>query len=134
MAVDNIFSALILVLRNNTNISSQLGFYPGSVIPIVQAGNLAETVTDLPAITIRTESMDDLNKKVGDESFIINCFAEDEIKSTKLARTIIKELDDTTITVDGYSMRFTAGGLSSNGDPTAREINTPVSMRVVYWR
>ncbi len=134
MAVDNIYSALVKVLSQNTVISDQLATYPNSTDKIIQPGSLAEQVTGLPALTLRCESMGKLNLVQGDESFVINCFANNEITSTKLARSILNELDDTNTTIDGFSMRFTASGLPSNGDPTAKEINTPVTMRVVYWR
>ncbi len=134
MATDNIYSALIKVLSQNTVIYSQLGSFFGTSIPLIVPGTLSEKETALPALTLRCESIGKLNLVQGDENFVINCFADNEITSTKLARSILDELDDTNTTIDGFSMRFTASGLPSNGDPTAKEINTPVTMRVVYWR
>ncbi len=134
MATDNIYSGLIAITRANTAISSQLGFYPNSTIPIVQAGVLDESVTALPAITIRMESLAELNKKVGDVNFILNCFGSNEIESFKLANTLIEEWDDTTVTFDGWSMQLTASAISSVVNPVAKEVNTPVAVRVVYWR
>ncbi len=134
MAVDNIYSALVKVLAQNTNISSPLATYPNSAVKIIQPGVLAEQVTGRPAITLRSESMGRIDYIYGNETFIVNHFAIDEITSGNLARTTMKELDDTNITIDGFSMRFAVNGIGSFVDPTAKEINTPVSIRVVYWR
>ncbi len=134
MAVDNIFSAVIEVLKTKTNITDLLGFYPNSTIPIIQAGILAKSVTNLPALTLSYNPEAPRNKMVKTGNITINCFAIDQIESSKLADIIIDELDDTNETVDGFSIRFTASGLPSNGDPTAKQVNTPVTMRIVYWR
>ncbi len=132
MATDNIYSALIGVLSANTAISSQLATYNGTSFPIIKAGVLSEPESNLPCITMRLETMSELNPTYGDENFILLVSAKDEITSTKIARTIIKELDNTLKSQDNFSLRLTCSGLGSNVSPTAKEISTPVLMRVVY--
>jgi hypothetical protein len=134
VATDNVYSALIGVLSANTAISSQLATYNGTSFPIIKAGVLSEVESGLPCITIQMESMGELNTTYGDENFILLVSALDEITSTKIARTIITELDDTLKSQDSFSLRLTCSGLGSKVTPTAKEISTPVTMRVVYRR
>jgi len=134
LAVDNVYSALIGALKANTTIETQLGHYAGTTTALIKAGVLAETETDRPAITIRLESMEELNPTYGNESFILLVSASSEITSTKIARSIITELDNTLVNIDGFAMWFSCKGLGSNGEPTTNEISTPVTMRVIYRR
>ncbi|MCP4252007.1 MAG: hypothetical protein GY775_01135 [Candidatus Scalindua sp.] len=134
MATDNIDSAVVAIIKSKSNITSLLGFYPNSTIPIVNSGVLAKQVTGLPAIAINDVEFESLNQVMDNDSYIINCFAKTMAETKKIAKIIIKELDDTNETIDGFSMRFAASGLPTNGDPTAKEINTPVLLRVTNWR
>lgn len=134
MAVDNIYSAVLKILQSNTKITGLLAFYPSSSIPIINSGVLHESVTALPALTLEYYPDAPFNKVVKAGNITINCFAENQIDSSKIADVIINELDDTNETIDGFSIRFKASGLPSTGDPTAKEINSPVSLRVEYWR
>ena len=76
--------------------------------------------------------MAELNPTYGDENFILLVSALDEITSTKITRTIIKELDDTMKHIDTFSLNLTCKALGSTVSPTAQEISTPITMRVVY--
>ena len=134
MAVDNVYSALVTALQENTVISPLLGHFLGGTKPLVKAGVLAETETGLPALTLRMENMDELNKAYGDESFIILVSASTEIQATKVVRAIITEWGDGAVNIDSYSMSLTSTGLGSNPSPTANSINIPVLMRVIYRR
>lgn len=134
LAVDNVYSALVKALMTEPSIASQLGVFNGGSVPLVKAGVLAESEEDLPAITMRMEILDELNKEYGDESFILLVSAETEIEATKVARSIIKIWGDGAVNVDGFAMSITSSGLGSAVSPTANSIGVPVSMRVIYRR
>lgn len=122
------------MLRNNAAISSLLANFKGTSTPLVKVGVLPEVEDALPAITITIDNMLALDPVYSDETFIVNCFAATLIESSILARTIIDELDDSLISVDNYSMWFSSSGLGAVVNPTAKEINTPLTMRVIYRR
>jgi hypothetical protein len=134
LAVNNVYSALKKALQENAVISPLLGVYGGTSIPLVSCGVLAETETDLPALTMRMEILDELNTTYGDESFIILVSAETEIQATIVARAIINEWGDGAVNVDGFAMSLTSNGLGSVVNPTANSIDIPISMRVIYRR
>jgi hypothetical protein len=124
------YTALNALLQNNSNITSLLGTYQGGSIPLIKGGVLAETETDLPAITFYSSSLDK-NFNQRESVFTLNCYANTERNSFLLASTIIDEYQSWFGVSNGYNMMTQARILSVIPDPTANEVNTAVEIRLI---
>lgn len=123
------YTALNQILQSNTAITSLLGTYTGTTIPLIKGGVLAESEGNLPAIAFYNNSLD-TDYNIEDTTFTINCYAETERESFLLARTIVKELNGGQSFADGYPITTTCSILATIPDPSSREINTAVEMRL----
>ncbi|MCP4986046.1 MAG: hypothetical protein GY928_08240 [Colwellia sp.] len=124
------YTAMCAILQDNTNITSLLGTYKGTAIPLIKGGVLPESETNMPAITFRV----DKGKRthfLDDQYFIVNCFASNERDSYLLAKAIIDEFNEESVVVDGYNARTTCNTVGEPVNPTANEINTPIEFRIV---
>lgn len=129
--------AMKAMLFNNINITSLLGKFHGTSIPLIKSGILPETETETPCITFYMNNLDPENF-LNDMSFTLNCYAENSEnkydaydKSNELANTIVKELNQKNSGIDGYQARTTARILTSIQSPGNKEVNTPVEVRIV---
>lgn len=127
--INDPYTALNAILQSNATITSLLGVYQGTTIPLIKGGILAETETDLPCITYYNNNND---IEGGRESsiFTVNCYAETERESYLLARTVLNELVNNQETHGAYSATITGNILTSIPDPTANEVNTAVEIRL----
>lgn len=127
---DNVYSSFLELLRTNTNISTQLADYKG--IKAVFAHVQPEDSINMPSLTVISENDNILPSKYTEQLFLVNCFASNAVQAKYVSRVICGELDDRTFTELGVTMRFSCNGLTSLGDPTTNEFNSPVEVRVVY--
>lgn len=131
------YTALNYILQTNSNITSLLGVYQGTSIPLIKGGDLPETETDLPALTFYNNNMD-TNREIEDSVFTINCYAGNTDSTTEdasrnsflVAKTIVKELNGGQSCADGYAVTTTCRILATIPDPTAKEANTAVEIRL----
>lgn len=123
------YTALNYILQNNSTITSLLGVYQGTTIPLIKGGVLPETETDLPCIVFNNDSYEP-NFNNQDSLFTVNCYAETERESFILARTVVNELQSNQTTANGYPVTTTARILAVIPDPTAKEVNTAVEVRL----
>ena len=123
------YTALSAILKTNTTITSLLGTFIDSAIPLIQGGVLAEHEINLPAITFYASNLNALQVAT-DTLFVVNCYAGTERESFILAQTLIKELNEVDSGIDGYMARTTARIIGSVPNPQEREINTPVEVRI----
>ncbi len=134
MAIDDPYTAVSSILQGNSNITSLLGKYllpngnPGT-IPLIKGGILAETETDYPRILYHNDPMN-IDRKIENSTFQLNCLAKTSRDSFILARTIIKELNGGQEFADGYASTIKCSMLGQNPDPTAKAINTVVEMQL----
>ena len=127
--INDPYTFLNAVLQSKTAITSLLGVYQGTTIPLIKGGILAESETDLPAITFYNNISDNMDN-YEDSSFTVNCYAETERESFILARTVLKELQQHQETIGSYSATITGNIITSIPDPTANEVNTAVEIRL----
>ena len=128
--INDPFTVLNAILQSNTTITAMLGVYQNTSIPLIMGGVLAETETDLPCITFYPNNADPI-QILNNDTFTVNCYAETLRDSYLLARTVVDQLNEEDSGVDGYQARTTAKILTSIPDPTAKEVNTPVEVRIV---
>lgn len=127
--INDPYTALNQILQSNTAITSLLGTYTGTTIPLIKGGVLAESEGSLPALAFYNNSLDpDFN--IEDSTFTINCYAETERESFLVARTIIKELNGNQQTALGYPVTTTCSIIASVPDPVANEVNKVVEIRL----
>lgn len=127
--INDPYTFLNAVLQSKTAITSLLGHYQGTNIPLIKGGVLPEVETDLPCITFYTNSSDQMDN-TDYTSFTVNCYAETERDSFLLARTVLKELQQHQETFGSYSATITGNILTSIPDPNANEVNTAVEIRL----
>ena len=127
--INNPWVALKYILQTNTAISSKLAKYTNGITPLIGYGDLEEGETGLPCL-IFTDSNSNINYKIEDANFTINCYANTKYESSDLARTIVKELNHGQEHADGYSVTITCNSQGSIPDPSAKEVNTPVEIRL----
>jgi hypothetical protein len=130
-------TALKAILFNNSNITSLLGHYQGTTIPLIKSGILPEVETALPCITFYMNNHDPENF-LNDITFTVNCYAGNSAgqydaydNSNDLAEVVVKELNQCDSGIDGYQARTTARILTTVPDPSGNEVNTPVEIRIV---
>lgn len=124
------YTALNGILQSNTALTSMLGHYAGTTIPLIKGGILAETETALPAITFYANA-GETEQVVSNYFFTINCYATNERDSYLLALKIIEEFNECDSGFNGYFARTTCNIITSIPDPQRKEVNTPVSFRIV---
>lgn len=123
------YTALNLILQSNSNITSLLGKYQGTDIPLIKGGILAETETGLPAIVFNNDNF--IPKfNIEDSVFTVNCYATTERDSFLLAKTVTKELQANQTTANGYPVTTSARILAVIPDPASKEVNTAVEVRL----
>ena len=127
--INDPYTALRYILQSNTEIASLLATYKGTNIPLIAGGGLPETQTDLPAIVYYNNTID-LNHKIEDSTFTINCYAKTDRESLLLARTVVKELDRKQDFSNGYPVSMTCKILATIPNPNDNEVNTAVEMRL----
>lgn len=117
------------ILADNINITSLLSTFEGTTIPLIKFGVLDGIEESLPCITIYPNSYD---KYYGEEDsiFTVNCYALTLAESMKLGREVVNEVDNTQSADKGYPVTVTARLLGTDPDPTAKQINTVVEMRL----
>ena len=118
------------MLQSNTALTSMLGHYIGTSIPLIKGGILAETETDLPAITFYG-TPGDTDQSVSNYFFTINCYASTERDSYLLALKVIEEFNECDSGLNGYFARTTCNIITSIPDPSGKEVNTPINFRIV---
>ena len=127
--INDPYTALNYILQNNSNITSLLSTYQGTSIPLIAGGVLAEVETGLPAIVFNVDNHGEkFNQK--QSIFTVNCYASIERDSFLLAKTVIKELKGLQTTANGYPVTLQADILATVPDPTAKEVNTAVEVRL----
>ena len=129
MSINDPYTALKYILQTNTAITTLLGVYQGTTIPLIAGGVLAETETDLPCITYYNNNMD-TNRKIEDTTFTINCYASTERESFLLAKTVVTELNGGQSFANGYPITTTCRIIAQIPDPTIKEVNTAVEIRL----
>jgi len=107
-----------------------LGTYAGTSIPLIKGGILAESETDLPAVTFDVEPSTKKNF-LGNDFFLINVYAATARDSYLVAKTIIDEFNQCQNVISGYNAYTTCSILTQVTDPTSKEVNTPVEFRLV---
>jgi len=123
------YTALNGILQSITNITDLLGFYEGTSIPLIKGGVLAETETQMPCITFYNNSYEsEFNNN--DSLFTVNCYAEEDRDSFLLANTVVSELKGLQTTAGGYPVTIQARIIASVPNPTAKEVNTAVEVRL----
>lgn len=127
--INDPYTKLNQILVNNTAITSLLGFYQGTSIPLIKGGILAETETALPAITFYANSHDSYVNN-NDSLFTINCYAKEERDSFLLAKIVVDELKGLQDCEDGYAVTCTPRIITGIPDPVAKEVNTAVEVRL----
>lgn len=123
------YTALNAILQSNTAITSLLGVYQGTTIPLIKGGILAKTETDLPAIEFYNNSLE-TNRDIEDTAFTINCYAETEKEAFNVARTVVKELNGGQSHVGSYCVTTTCNMTATVPDPAANEVNKIVEIRL----
>lgn len=127
--INDPYTKLNQILASNTTITSLLGKYQGTTIPLIKGGNLAEEETDLPAITFYNNNYDsDFNNN--DTFFTVNCYAKEERDSFLLAKTVVDQLKGLQDCNDGYPVTCTARIIAGIPDPINKEVNTAVEVRL----
>jgi hypothetical protein len=129
VSINNPWVALKYILQTNVAISSKLAKYTNGITPLIGFGELAEGETGLPCL-IFTDNPSDINRKIEDADFTINCYASTKYDSADLARTIVKELNGGQEFANGYPITITCNSQGSIPDPSAKEVNTPVEIRL----
>lgn len=129
MSISDPYTALKYLLQTNTAISSMLGKYQGTTIPLIAGGSLAETETALPCIVYYNNNQTK-NFNVRDTIFTVNCYAETERESFLLASKIVDEYQSWQGLANGYNVMTTARILAVIPNPTDKEVNTAVEMRL----
>jgi len=133
--ISDAWTALNALLQGNSNITSLLGKYllpngtPGT-IPLIKGGILAEKETDLPAIVFEGEPSSKLNF-LGNFSFLINVYTATAREGFILSSTIMDEFNQCQTPIDGYFTQTTCNILTQVTDPTSKEVNTPVEIRLI---
>jgi len=128
--ISNSFDALAHLFHNNSNVTSLLGKFQGTSIPLVVGGEMAETETDLPAIIYYPENGNP-TLYLRDQRFLVNCYAATTREAFILSQTLIDEFNDTQYIADGYPIKINCNSLITVIDPQSKEVNTPVEFRVV---
>ncbi len=123
------YTALNAILQGSTAVTSLLGTYNGTSIPLIKGGVLPESEGNLPAITFYSNDFN-TDRKIEDASFTVNCFADNERDSFLLARTVVREFNGGQSLADGYPITTTCNIITAVVDPTAKEINTAVEIRL----
>ena len=127
--IDDPFTKLNQILQDTPAITELLGTYQGSTIPLIKGGILAETETDLPAITFYNNNHESYFTD-NDSVFTINCYAATSRESFRLAKTVVDSLKGLQDSTGGYSVTLTPRILTSIPSPTDREVNTAVEVRL----
>jgi len=123
------YTALNQILQSNTAITSLLGFYAGTTIPLIKGGVLAESEGSLPGLAFYNNSLDP-ERSIEDSTFTINCYAETEREAFLVARTILKELNGGQSFGNGYAVTTSCSITATVPDPAANEVNKVVEMRL----
>lgn len=128
--ISDAWTALNAILQGNSTLTALLGTYQGGSNPLIKGGVLAETETDLPALVFEGEPSAKLNF-LGDFNFLINVYSETAREGWIVANTIMEEFNQCQTPIDGYFAQTTCSVLTQVVDPTSKEVNTPVSFRLI---
>jgi len=127
--INDPYTALNYILKNNVIITSLLGTYQGSTEPLIKGGVLAEQEKDYPRIIFYSDPLV-TNMKIEDATFLLNCMAKTSRESYLIARTVVKELNKGQEFAGGYPCTITCRVLGQNPDPTQLAVNTVVEMQL----
>jgi len=130
VSISDSYTALNALLQGNSTLTALLGTYTGTSIPLIKGGILAESEGNLPAIAFDVEPSLKTHF-MNDDNFLINVYAATARESYLVAKTIIDQFNEAQTPVDGYFTNTTCNILTQVTDPTSKEVNTPVSFRLV---
>ncbi len=133
--ITDAFTALNHILVNNATISAMCARYTDqngtpTEFPLIMGGILPKSQKLLPAITFRVEPSEN-EHFLNIDSFIVNCFTEEAREGYVLAKTIVKQLNEQNHQSDGYASTTTARILTQWVDPSSKQVNTPVEIRLI---
>lgn len=127
--INDPYTKINQILQSIPAITSLLGKYQGTTIPLIKGGVLPETETDLPAITFYNNSHDsEFNNN--DTFFTVNCYAKTERESFLLAKTVVDQLKGLQHCDDGYPVTLYPRIITAIPDPINKEVNTAVEVRL----
>ena len=129
--ISNSYDALAHLFFNNTAVTSQLGFFQGTSIPLIVGGEIAKQETALPCIAYYPENGEPI-LYLRDQEFIVNCYGVNTRESYLLSQTLIEEFNNAQYIADGYPIRLNCNTLITVVDPGTKQVNTPVEFRVVH--
>jgi hypothetical protein len=118
------------LLFGNSTLTALLGKFTNGVTPLIEGGVLPEVETDLPAVVFEIEPSPKTNF-LGDYNFLLNVYGANLREAFLVAQTIIDEFNQCQTVVNGYFTQTTCSILTSVVDPTSKEVNVPVSFRLI---
>ena len=130
------YEAIIEVLLDESSVTSLVAKLQdsdgtASSFPAVVFGDMPETQTDYPYISLRRLPKDKLN---GIETgfFIVDCWADRMDDSTDLAEAVDELFTDSFVFATGYAFKSTSDIITTVAD--GEFYNTPVNIKVTYIR
>ena len=130
------YEAIIDILLNEASITSLVAKLlnsdgTASTFPAIAFGDMPETQTSYPYISLRRLTKDKLN---GIETgfFIVDCWADNMTESTNLAEAVDELFTDSYCFATGYSFKSTSDIISTVSDGVY--YNTPVNIKVTFIR
>ena len=130
------YEAIIDILLNEASITSKVAKLlnsdgTASSFPAIVFGDMPETQTSYPYISLRRLTKDKLN---GIETgfFIADCWAETMTESVVLAEAVDELFTDSFAFASGYAFKSTSDIISTVSDGVYN--NTPVNIKVTFIR
>ncbi len=128
--INNAYVALNALLAGNTTLTALLGTYKGTSTPLIKGGAIAESETDLPAIEFEVEPSTKQHF-LGDYNFLLNIYTKTAVEGFIIGQTILDQFNESQTPIDGYFTNTTCNILTQVVDPTSKQVNTPMSFRIV---
>jgi len=128
--ISDSYTALNALLQGNSTLTALLGKYTGTSIPLIKGGILAEQEGNLPGIAFEVEPSTK-EHFLGNDFFLINVYAATSRESYLVAKTLIDQFNECQNVIVGYNAYTTCNILTQVTDPTSKEVNTPISFRLV---
>jgi hypothetical protein len=119
------------LLLGNSTLTALLGKFTNGTTPLIEGGELAEVETDLPAIVFLVEPSNKQKQTLGDYNFLLNVYGATARESFIVANTIIEEFNGCQNPINGYFTQTTCSILTQVVDPSSKEVNTPVTFRII---
>ena len=130
------YEAIIEILKDETSITSKVAKLQNSdgtasTYPAIVFGDMTETQTDYPYISLRRLTKDKLN---GIETgfFIVDCWADTMSGSTDLAEAVDELFTDSYCFATDYAFNSTSDIITTVADGAF--YNTPVNIKITYIR